>query len=241
VESGESRGIVFRLVGGVAVRLRCPSSAVPPLARSFHDVDLVGLGEQRRTIQHFMGDIGYQADEKLNVLHGRTRLFFWDPGHRREVDVFLDAFEMCHIVELGSRLRVDRFTISLADMLLTKLQVFQTDEKDYKDIIAILLDHELTTDDETGINVQRITSLARNDWGLWRTLTDVLGRAQDYARTLPLPLPGTHAIEDQVRALLQSLHQVPKSVRWRLRSWVGDRVRWYQLPEATAWEMERNP
>ena len=35
-------------------------------------------------------------------------------------------------------------------------------------------------------------------------------------------------------ALLEIAKSVPKSMKWKLRSNVGDRVRWYELPEEVA-------
>jgi hypothetical protein len=33
--------------------------------------------------------------------------------------------------------------------------------------------------------------------------------------------------------MLELLEAVPKTLRWRLRDRIGDRVRWYELPEAS--------
>jgi hypothetical protein len=35
----------------------------------------------------------------------------------------------------------------------------------------------------------------------------------------------------QARRLLELAESAPKGVKWRLRANVGDRVRWYELPE----------
>ncbi len=59
-----------------------------------------------------------------------------------------------------------------------------------------------------------------------------------FASSLGGPLPGSHKVEDQVALLLDALDRAPKSTRWRARSWVGNRVPWYQLPEDTVPEME---
>ena len=39
---------------------------------------------------------------------------------------------------------------------------------------------------------------------------------------------------EQIQRLSQLAADAPKSVKWRLRSNVGDRVRWYELPEEVA-------
>jgi hypothetical protein len=39
---------------------------------------------------------------------------------------------------------------------------------------------------------------------------------------------------EQAARLLDAARSVPKSMKWKLRANVGDRVRWYELPEEVA-------
>ena len=39
---------------------------------------------------------------------------------------------------------------------------------------------------------------------------------------------------EQARELLGVAESAPKSIKWKLRANVGDRVRWYELPEEVA-------
>jgi hypothetical protein len=41
-------------------------------------------------------------------------------------------------------------------------------------------------------------------------------------------------IADRIRALQERIEQEPKSFGWKMRSKIGDRKRWYQLPEEVA-------
>ena len=222
-------GLTLRVTGGVAVAMRCPSSLLPPLARTYGDIDLVApLKESRKLIDLFAA-LGYQPDIAFNALHGARRLFFWDPVNSRQVDVFLDVFEMCHKLDLTARLRLQGETISLADLLLSKLQVVETNDKDLKDILALLVDHPLSHD-ESGVNVSYISALAATDWGLWRTTTMITERAEHYSQSLE-GFTQRDRVHNQVAQLLQALERVTKSTRWKLRARLGDRVRWYELPE----------
>jgi hypothetical protein len=46
------------------------------------------------------------------------------------------------------------------------------------------------------------------------------------------PVPGaTHDVAAQVNALRQAIEDAPKSTAWKLRSRVGERIRWYETPE----------
>ena len=55
-------------------------------------------------------------------------------------------------------------------------------------------------------------------------------RARDYARALGLP-PTAHSVEQQLGEFLRRVNESSKSRRWNLRAKIGDRKRWYELPE----------
>jgi hypothetical protein len=223
----------LRVAGGVGIALRCESAASPPLRREYGDVDLAGRTSDRVLITALLTHCGYIADEQFNALNGASRLLFFDTTNRRRLDVFLDRAELCHTIDLRPRLGIPGATLPLADLLLMKLQVVETNEKDLRDMAALLVDQPLADHDDGAINVAYLCELAGRDWGLWRTITMVAGRLDAHAPSL-----GDEEIESAVRekvAELQSrLEAAPKTRGWRLRARLGDRVRWYELPEEVA-------
>jgi hypothetical protein len=74
------------------------------------------------------------------------------------VDVLVDRFAMCHRLDLRDRLALDTRTLPLADLLLSKLQVVERNEKDLKDLVALLADHDL--DGEDAVDTARILAVA---------------------------------------------------------------------------------
>jgi len=222
--------LALRLTGGVAIAVACPSSRQPPLGRDYGDIDLAGRRSDTKAIVALLTALGYRADVHFNTLQGERRLLFWDTANDRQLDVFLDVFEMCHRIELTDRLAAPGPTIPLADLLLTKLQIVEANAKDLTDIVTLLVDHDLT-DDAAGIELPYIARLCRDDWGLWRTTTMVIERARAHATALASPAQRERA-HAQVVALLERLEREPKSRRWRLRARVGDRARWYEQPES---------
>ena len=155
-------------MGGVAVGLCCPSAQSPPLARPYRDIDFAGRSDQGRQITAVFESAGYEADAEFNALHGRHRMFFWDPVNGREADVFLDRFDMCHTFDFRKRLELASPTLPVADLLLFKLQVMETNEKDCQDAVALLADQSLTAD---GLDPPGIARFLAADWGWWRTVT----------------------------------------------------------------------
>jgi hypothetical protein len=223
------QGLPLRVTGGVAVAMRCASARRPPLARAYADVDLATVGRARDAAIELLGALGYEPDREFNTLHGGRRLFFWDHNNDRQLDVFVDEAKLCHTIDFRHRLEVEPLTLSVADLLLMKLQVVQTNEKDLIDICALVADHDLT-DDDTGINHRYIGQLVAQDWGLWRTVSMVAQRGSQFARGLA-GLERADRIGERLDLLRGKLESVPKSRSWRLRARVGERKRWYALPE----------
>lgn len=228
-EAAAERGLPLRVLGGVAVAMLCPSSRRPPLQREYGDIDLATTGSAKKDVTKLMESLGYVGNREFNMLHGHRRLIFWDEVNQRQVDVFVDEANLCHRVGLKRRIEIRPLTLSLADLTVLKLQIVETNEKDYLDICALFADHELS-DDESGINVAYIAKLAASDWGLWRTLGMVAERGEQFARELP-EFDAGELVAERLGRLREELDTVPKTRGWKLRSRVGDRKRWYELPE----------
>ena len=151
-------------------------------------------------MKRFLVGLGYEADKFFNSLHGRSRLLFHDLHNDRQVDVLFDEMLMCHRLDFRKRISVDARTLSLADLLLTKLQIVETNPKDMIDLATILFDHAIGEQDGEAINGAYIAGLTANDWGLYRTLQINLEAVRQHARSLPQV--GPFAIDDQIDTLM---------------------------------------
>jgi hypothetical protein len=225
-------GLVVRVLGGVAVALRCPSARPPsPLAREFSDLDLVTDRRSAADLGRVLEAAGYQGERRFNALHGHRRMLFAGESGRH-VDVFVDTFAMCHELRLADRLGVHAETISLADLLLTKLQIAEVNEKDVTDVVALVLDHELTAG-EDGLDVGRVTKLLGEEWGWWRTASANLETVRSLVGSLALDPDTARRAERRLSDLVERIDAAPKSRRWRLRARIGDRLPWREEPEET--------
>src|SRR3954454_14538979 len=161
--------VPLRLLGGVAVCLR--SAGLPPaLQREYQDLDFVTTRKGSGETQQLLRGLGYEPHTAFNTMNSKERLLFFDDAHGRQVDVFVGSFRMCHEIPFEGRLGVDAGTVPLAELLLTKLQIIELNEKDVRDAVALLHEHEVT-DDDAGLSGRRVAELCAADWGLWRTIT----------------------------------------------------------------------
>ena len=225
----DQAGVPLRLIGGIAIWLRCPSATHESLSRAYADLDLIGLSTKTGDIKQILTAMGYEPDKFFNSLHGRTRMLFWDTPNDRQVDVFLDEMKMCHRLDFRSRLTVEPYTLSLADLLLTKLQIIQLNPKDLTDLITLLIDHPVGDRDGEMINGAYIAHLAAEDWGLCRTIQQSLERVQEAAPKFKGI--GSFPADAQAERLWKRIDAEPKTLKWKMRAAIGDRLPWYELPE----------
>ncbi len=228
------------MLGGVAFYLRCPSTQRANPKRAYADIDFVGHARQSSEIKRLFRELGYVPREKFNALHGSRRLAFIDSSQNRRIDVFLDVFEMCHRVDLKERMEIDRQTLTMADLLATKLQIIQTNEKDVADEICLLMDHEVgATDLQDTINGQYLAKLCGEDWGIYKTFTMKLAMLAVVVETRELNESERETVQRRIRQLQHAIESAPKTMAWKMRAAIGERVRWYELPEEDTGAVEQ--
>lgn len=230
ISMANERGLPLRLLGGLAVQL---GGQPPPeaLRREYKDIDVVTRRGQRKAVTTFMEDAGYTADAEFNTINGHSRLLFHDLANRRQVDVFVGAFELCHAIPIADRLELEPLTVPLAELLLTKLQIVNLNEKDQRDILALVAGHEIADHDGGAINAAVVARACAADWGLWRTTRQNVERVRAATAEYALDAALVQSIHARLDALWERVEEEPKGTKWKLRARIGDRVRWYEQPD----------
>jgi hypothetical protein len=225
--------ITVRLAGGLAIQYLTPE--FPSRGGDRQDLDLAIQANDRKPLTRFLTERGYVGDKNFNAIYGHKQLYFQSAQTNRSLDILVDRLHMCHTVEFKHRLGRMPVTLDLSDLLLTKLQIVELNEKDAQDVLYLVSAYPVREGDEPGtIGLNRILPIVGNDWGWWRTVTMNLERiialASDDRRAL-VPQGGTFAAIDQLSLLDKAIDAAPKTMRWKARSKVGERLRWYETPE----------
>jgi hypothetical protein len=237
VEEGErllalahEQDATFALLGGVAIRLHAPE--VPAaLDRQYKDLDFAVPKGGSGAAGKLLSDAGYEAHVVFNAMNSKERMLFHDHERGRQIDVFVGSFRMCHEIPLSGRLKPREKTVPLAELLLTKLQIIELNEKDIRDTVLLLHGHEVADHDDDAVNGARIAELCANDWGLWRTISANLERCSLDVGQYALRSDEGERVVDRLQKLLAEIEEAPKSRAWKVRAKIGDRKRWYDLPE----------
>jgi hypothetical protein len=231
IKASDEKGILLRVIGSLAFQMHCQQFGYlqEAMGRAYTDIDFAAYGKQTKSIQNLMASLGYEENREVFIVSGSERSIFEKPGTGLHIDVFYEKLDFCHTIYWKDRLEVDSPTIPLAELLMEKMQIVQINEKDVIDTIMLLLEHPLGSNDKETINIKRIATLCANDWGLWRTTTMNLEKVRNLAPTYPqLNDENKAKVEAQAREAVEWLDKEPKSTGWKLRSRVGDRVKWYK-------------
>jgi hypothetical protein len=226
----------MRLLGGVGVALHDHRPVPAALERGYGDLDVVVPPKSAKPTTSVMVAAGYEPNERFNALHGAQRMLFYDTENKRQVDVFVGVFSMCHRLDLSSRLDEHPYSLDAADLLLTKLQIHEINRKDLVDAVRLLLTHENADIAGGGdgrinaLSLDRLRSVTSSDWGWFTTVTDNLALVRTAASDLLEPEEAT-VVESRVDGIVEALRSAPKSMRWKARSVVGRKTPWYELPE----------
>jgi hypothetical protein len=231
----ESTDLEVRLLGGVGVALHDHRPVPAALERGYGDLDVVVPPKSARATTAALTAAGYEANERFNALHGAHRMLFYDTENKRQVDVFVGTFSMCHRLDLSGRLAEHTYSLDAADLLLTKLQIHEINRKDLVDAVRLLLTHENADIGGGGgapdaMSLDRLRSVTSTDWGWFTTVTDNLRLVRAAAADLLEPGEAS-TVEGRADAIDESLRSAPKSMRWKARSVVGRKSPWYELPE----------
>mgnify|MGYP001254969889 FL=1 len=231
IECCNKNGVNARLMGGTAIYIKCPSAEKDPFKREINDIDIVIYHNEGRKLKNAISESGFMPDKQFNSIHGETRMLFKNGDI--DLDVFVGKFIQCHELNLEENMKSETDTIPLSDLLLTKLQVVQINLKDIKDILLMLTDHEFSEKQESGfIDINRILKVVGRDWGWYTTISDNLQKIKSMLPDIfKDDEKGKDDVSIKIDELKKRMAEEKKTLQWKLRSKIGRKVKWYELPE----------
>jgi hypothetical protein len=230
IERSGDEGVTLRLLGGVAVYLNCPNGrTIDSLRRDYKDLDFVIDPKSLKNFFRIAPSLGLREDKTFNALHGATRLLFFTDDF--QIDFFVGVFEQCQKIDLARRLTKQPYTISIADLFLTKIQIIKMNEKDIKDLLMLLVDHDFGyKDKKEKEEMEYILSITSSDWGWFTTAVDNLKLLDEFSEEY-LDQPILDEVRGEIAYVLDEMNKSPKTLKWKIRKAIGKRVPWYEEPE----------
>jgi hypothetical protein len=234
VSQGEERGVTLRILGHLAIRdhVQEHQKLLDQLERvPTHDIDFMGYSKEMTEVDKMFLELGYKPDPSVafSAEYGVQRLIYHHREQEIMAEIFLDELNMAHSLDFRRRLELDSPTISLVDLLLSKLQIQDISEKDIKDLIVLLAEHELGSGGREQVDVDYLLKLTSDRWGLYYTAKKNLSMIKEFVATYNVVDDATRAdVIAKVEEISKRAEEEPKTMKWKLRAKVGTRVKWYQ-------------
>jgi len=230
IEHATKRGITLRLMGACAIMLHCPRCGYlyQDMDRPLSDIDFMTYSKFNPMIKGLFKELGYSPYERFNALYGHKRQLYYNNTNNIKADIFFDRLEMCHTIDFKGRLELDCSTITLSDILLEKVQIVRINEKDIKDTIIMLREHDISESDKETVNSRYIAELMSNDWGFYYTATTNLNKIKVFLNQFSaLTDEDRKDVTSKIDKLLREIENEPKSLKWKMRAKIGTSRKWY--------------
>ena len=221
----------IRLTGGIAIRFHCEKNTelFDRLGRKYPDIDLVCLNTDIGKAKEYFKNKNYELNQAVYIYSEGRRLIFENHSSSAKIEIFVDELNFCHLIDLRGRLDIDYPTISLSDLLLSKMQIVKIAEKDLIDLTILILEHDLSDkDDKNTINTAYIAGLLSANWGFYFTFIRNIKNLLSYIDKNLIEKTQIEIIAGKLDVLNTVITQSEKKIGWKLRACVGDKLKWYQ-------------
>ncbi|MCJ7560780.1 hypothetical protein MUO79_09245, partial [Candidatus Bathyarchaeota archaeon] len=258
VDTAQNEGLTMRIIGGLGIAMHCQqfSEFAKKLGRTgtgvakgqeYSDLDFIAYRKQRDKVKKLFGKIGYVKRRATLSSAASERQIYYHPEGWFYVDVFFDQLLVAnHPVDFRGRLELDYPTITVTDMLLEKVQMWEAfGIKDLKDCLFLLKAHDIKEQkDKESIDTSYIAETLAQDWGFWYTATTNLQNIRRFVSELDKLGPDAQItpalitdkerddINKKTTTLLNRTETEPKSFGWKMRAKVGTKKRWYNPVES---------
>ncbi len=256
-ELADRSGIILRVMGGVAIRLHCTGfeDFAQKLARlgegtqEFSDLDFMCYGRYRDKVKGFLKESFNYTRRKTTLSSAVSgRDIYFHPKMWWFTDIFFDELRVAnHPIDFRGRLELDSPTITVTDLLLEKLQMWEVfGAKDIKDVMLLLRAHDVGEREEEIVNAKYAAKLLARDWGFYHTVTTNLKRITDLLQNsakwanrhtllrflLDISEEEKADLVSKASKILDYADKESKSFGWKMRARIGTKQTWYNPVES---------
>ncbi|MDZ7814848.1 MAG: hypothetical protein U5N86_02240 [Planctomycetota bacterium] len=226
LKHAQEKGATVRAVSSLAYRIRCPNTREIAYenGQKLGDIDLACPKRDILQVLDTFEELGWKENITVMHTHGNKRRIFHHPDEPLHADIFIDKLRFCHDIDLRGRFDKHDITTSLADMLLEKLQIAEINRKDIVNILILLAEHGFGHE---GIDRNYLAKLFASDWGLYKTSLVNIEKLSDHAETV-LEGEQKEKVKGRLGELRKLLDRDDRTIGWKLRDLIGERVKWYK-------------
>jgi hypothetical protein len=95
--------------------------------------------------------------------------------------------------------------------------------------VMLLREHPIGESDGEAVNGTVIARILGNDWGFWRTVTGNLKLLEEQLdRYDRLSEEDRRIVRERIQELMERIEAEPKTLRWKARARIGEKMKWYK-------------
>ena len=234
MEKAKEFDVTIRVIGSLALRIKCPDYKYIEYENQHHlaDIDFITYSKEIIKVQDMFFELGWTENQNVLRLFGDKRRIFYHPDENIHSDIFIDKLRFCHKIDFRKRLGIDYPTIGLIDLLLAKLQIVEINKKDIIDIMVLLSQYPVSLDGKNKgyIDGSYLAGICSRDWGWWKTATSNLKKVRELSDEY-LRKKQAEIIKQRLVLLTLFIEKKPKSLKWKIRSKIGNKMKWYREVE----------
>lgn len=172
------------------------------------DINVLVREKDRDKFKEILMSMGIMPYFHLEFAMGHVASMFFYNEYTIKV-YYMDVARFNHDVEINWN---EEFALDLTDLLLTKLQIHYSIDKDSADIAAILLKADQLDKEKIGRHVA-------SDWGFWKDAIDNLNKTREYASRLARENPKFEKVAKKIVVealkLYGFINNYPKTEKWK--------------------------
>lgn len=172
------------------------------------DINVLVKEKDREKFKEILMNMGIMPYFHLERVMGHIASMFLYNEYTIKV-YYMDIAKFNHDVEIDWN---EDFALSITDLLLTKLQVHYSIDKDSADIAALLLK-------ANQIDKEKIGRHIASDWGFWKDAIENLNKTREFASRLARDDPKLADVAKKIAAeslkLYGFLNKYPKTEKWK--------------------------
>lgn len=221
-KKAEREGIQLKLVGllGIAVIVYQKKGYFLIQERTVKDIDFILESREvmSKVLDLFIRE-NYEFDKEIFLYSEGKRCVFKHRKSNITIDVFVNPFEFSHRINFSNRFTLEKYTLSVTDLFLSKLQRVRIRSEDFLDIKSLLYSFDVTMNDERNISLERLNEVCSINWGLYYTVMKNLRKIE---------FDGDPYINSKNQFIQDSLIRSHKTFCWKFRSLFGDKFKYYE-------------
>jgi hypothetical protein len=230
IEQGHRHGVELRLFGGLGCWLKSPHTRAQFDSRFSRDRDIdlftprCGLFE----LNTFPHRCGFDRTEVESHKGGSVlRLTSRVRGEAVEADIFVGRLNFSHGLNFGLEVLREGITFPFPELLIAKLQIHELTAADPPDLVMMTAEYDYGHDRGNGEDLSRAAEYCGRDYGLSLNVLSNIDKVEEWLESQHLPTglaTSSRLTLEKLRSLVKAAR---KTLRWKARSILGQRLSWY--------------